>query len=168
MQPNTGRSTHLFKEKQAYWHVVGTNSKFHYRKPPLELAQPNLVQNRSCPTIRIASLPAPVLPLGPNFVWPCVANSQGKPKKLLFFFSPCVFWICYRDLFAFVPLDLNFTNPKSMIFERGWKTQPLPTNHDQITRQIMIMKNTTFIFVLFWKDMLVRFQNQMGSSSLGT
>ena len=31
-------------------------------------------------------------------------------------------------LFAFVPLDLNFTNPKSTIFERGWKTQPLPAN----------------------------------------
>ena len=60
-------------------------------------------------------------------------NPQGKPKKLIFF-SPCVFWICSRGLFAFMPLDLNFTNPKSTIFGLGWRTQPLPANHDQITK----------------------------------
>ena len=59
-------------------------------------------------------------------------NPQGKPKKLLFFVAPCVFWICFRVLFAVVPLDLNFTNPKSTFFEPGWKTQALPANHDQI------------------------------------
>ena len=47
-------------------------------------------------------------------------NLQGKPKNC-FSFAPSVFWIC----FAVVPLDLNFTNPKS------W---PLPANHDQITK----------------------------------
>ena len=45
-------------------------------------------------------------------------------QKNCFSFAPCVFWICSRGLFAVVPLDLNFTNPKSMIFELGWKTQP--------------------------------------------
>ena len=62
-----------------------------------------------------------------------IQNPQGKPKNLLFF-APCVFWICFRGLFAVVPLELNFTNPKSTIFEPGWKTQPLPANHDQITK----------------------------------
>ena len=44
-------------------------------------------------------------------------NPQGYPKQLFFFFAPCVFWICSRGLFVVVPLDLNFTNPKSTIFE---------------------------------------------------
>ena len=35
---------------------------------------------------------------------------------MLFFVAPCVFWICPKGLFAFVPLDLNFTNPKSKNF----------------------------------------------------
>ena len=64
-------------------------------------------------------------------------NPYKTPKenqKNAFFFSPCVFWICSKGLFAFVPLDLNFTNPKSTIFEPGWKTQPSPANHDQITK----------------------------------
>ncbi|KAJ9678003.1 hypothetical protein PVL29_022783 [Vitis rotundifolia] len=32
-------------------------------KPTVEVAHPGPVQNRPCPTVRIASLPAPVLPL---------------------------------------------------------------------------------------------------------
>ena len=40
-------------------------------------------------------------------------------RKLLFFFTTYVFWICSRVLFAFMPLDLNFTNPKFTIFEPG-------------------------------------------------
>ena len=55
------------------------------------------------------------------------AKPQRKPKK-------CFFWICSKGFFAFVPLDLNFTNPKSTIFEPGWKTQPFPANHDHITK----------------------------------
>ena len=34
-----------------------------------------------------------------SFVWfpiKSMQNPQGKPKKLLFFFAPCVFWICSR------------------------------------------------------------------------
>ena len=50
------------------------------------------------------------------------AKPQGKQKKKIpFFFVPCVFWICSRGRFAFMPLDLNFTNPKCTIFESGWK-----------------------------------------------
>ena len=60
-------------------------------------------------------------------------NSQGKQKKNSFIFvTPCVFCICSRVLFAFVPLDLNFTNPKSTIFEPTWKTQPLPANSGSV------------------------------------
>ena len=57
-------------------------------------------------------------------------NSQEKPKKKkrFYFVAPCVFWIYSRVLFAFVPLDLNSTNPKSTIFEPRWKPQPLPSN----------------------------------------
>ena len=64
-------------------------------------------------------------------------NPSKNPKenqKNWFSFAPCVFWICFKGLFAAVPLDLNFTNPKSTIFELDWKTQPLPANHDQITK----------------------------------
>ena len=64
---------------------------------------------------------------------PCKTPKQNQ--KPCFIFAPCVFWICSRGLFAFEPFDLNFTNPKSTIFEPGWKTQPLPANHDQITKQ---------------------------------
>ena len=64
---------------------------------------------------------------------PC--KTPRKTKKIAFFFyAPCAFWIYSRGLFAFVPLDLNFTNPKSTIFEQGLKTQPFPANHDQITK----------------------------------
>ena len=46
---------------------------------------------------------------------------REKPEKLLLFFcffcfAPCVFWICSRGLFAFVPLDLNFTNLNPQFF----------------------------------------------------
>ena len=63
-------------------------------------------------------------------------------KKCLCFFAPCAFWRCSTGLFAFVPLDLNFTNPKSTIFEPGRKTQPFPANHDQITKY-----NLMFFFI---------------------
>ena len=55
-------------------------------------------------------------------------NPCKTPKEIqnnCFFFAFCVFWICSRGLFVVVPLDLNFTNSKSTIFESGWKTQPL-------------------------------------------
>ena len=74
------------------------------------------------------------------FVWFPRKSMQNPPenqKKLPFFFSPRVFWICFRGLFAFVPLDLNFTNPKSTIFEPGWKTQHLPANHYQIASYVL-------------------------------
>ena len=32
MQPSPRKSAHVFKEKQAYWHIVGTNSKFPVQK----------------------------------------------------------------------------------------------------------------------------------------
>ena len=48
---------------------------------------------------------------------PCKIPKENQ--KNCFFFSPCVFWICSRGLFAFMTLDLNFTNPKSAIFELG-------------------------------------------------
>ena len=73
-------------------------------------------------------------------------NLQGKQKKLLFFFHPCVLWIYFRGLFAFVPLDLNFTKPKSMIFEPDWKI--LPANRDQITKYHLIV----FFFLNVWTD----------------
>ena len=50
-------------------------------------------------------------------------KTPKENQKNCFSFAPCVFWICFRGLFAVVPLDLNFTNPKSTIFEPGWKTQ---------------------------------------------
>ena len=82
--------------------------------------------------------PSPIRFPGKFILWfprKSMPNPQGKPKRLLFFlFAPSVFWICSRGRFAFVPLDLNFTNPKSTIFEPGWETQPLPANHDQITK----------------------------------
>ena len=62
------------------------------------------------------------------------AKPPKENQKNCFSFAPCVFWICFRGLFAVVPLDLNFTNPKSTIFEPSWKTQHLPANHDQITK----------------------------------
>ena len=43
------------------------------------------------------------------------AKPPRKTRKIVFFAS-CVFWICSRGCFAFVPFDLNFTNPKSTIF----------------------------------------------------
>ena len=61
-------------------------------------------------------------------------KTPNEKKKCLCFFALCAFWRCSTGLFAFVPLDLNFTNPKSTIFEPGWKTQPFPANHDQITK----------------------------------
>ena len=66
--------------------------------------------------------------------WENPFKTPKENQKNCFSFAPCVFWICFRGLFALVPLDLNFTNPKSTIFEPGWKTQPLPANHDQITK----------------------------------
>ena len=42
---------------------------------------------------------------------------ENQKKNVFIFIAPCVFWICSRVLFVFVPLDLNFTNPKSTIFE---------------------------------------------------
>ena len=45
-------------------------------------------------------------------------NPQRK-KKCFCLFALCAFWSCSRGPFAFVPLDLNFTNPKSTIFEPG-------------------------------------------------
>ena len=45
---------------------------------------------------------------------PCKTPKENKKKNCFFFSSPC-----FLDLFAFVPLDLNFTNPKSTIFEPG-------------------------------------------------
>ena len=65
------------------------------------------------------------------------AKPPKKTNKKMFFFSPC-FLDLSRGLFAFVPLDLNFTNPKSTIFEPRWKTQPFPSNHDHLSPQIMI------------------------------
>ena len=44
-----------------------------------------------------------------------LCKTPKNQKKIAFFFAPYVFWICSKGLFAFVPLDLNFTNPKSMI-----------------------------------------------------
>ena len=44
-------------------------------------------------------------------------NPQGKPTKLYFFCSLC-FLDLSRGLFAFVRMDLNFTNPNSTIFEK--------------------------------------------------
>ena len=41
-----------------------------------------------------------------------------KTNKIAIFFAPCVFRICSRGLFAFMPMDLNFTNPNSTIFEK--------------------------------------------------
>ena len=41
-----------------------------------------------------------------------------KTNKIAIFFALCVFWICSRGLFAFMPMDLNFTNPNSTIFEK--------------------------------------------------
>ena len=41
-----------------------------------------------------------------------------KTNKIAIFFAPCVFRICSRCLFAFMPMDLNFTNPNSTIFEK--------------------------------------------------
>ena len=63
-----------------------------------------------------------------------------------FDFLPYVLWICSRGLFAFVPLDLNFTKPKSMIFEPDWKI--LPANRDQITKYHLIV----FFFLNVWTD----------------
>ena len=40
-------------------------------------------------------------------------KTPKENQKNCFSFAPCVFWICFRGLFAVVPLDLNFTNPKS-------------------------------------------------------
>ena len=48
---------------------------------------------------------------------PCKTPKENQ--KNCFSFAPCVFWICPGGLFAFVPLDLKFTNPKSTIFELG-------------------------------------------------
>ena len=45
------------------------------------------------------------------------AKPPRKTKKIPFFLAACVFWICSRGLFAFMPLDLNFTNPKSTSFD---------------------------------------------------
>ena len=44
-------------------------------------------------------------------------KTSKENQKNCFSFAPCVFWICFKGLFAVVPLDLNFTNPKSTIFE---------------------------------------------------
>ena len=47
-------------------------------------------------------------------------NPLKTPKenqKICFSFASCDFWICFKGLFVVVPLDLNFTNPKSTIFE---------------------------------------------------
>ena len=55
-------------------------------------------------------------------------KENQKKKKCFYFVAPCVFWIYSRVLFAFVPLDLNSTNPKSTIFEPRWKPQHLPSN----------------------------------------
>ena len=44
---------------------------------------------------------------------PC--KPPWKTKKIVLFFPPCVFWMCYRGLFDFVPLELNFTNLSSLI-----------------------------------------------------
>ena len=75
-------------------------------------------------------------------------KENQKKKKTFIFVAPCVFWICSRVLFDFVPLDLNFTNPKSTIFEPGWKTQALPANHDQIAPYVyyLFLKWTDFVF----------------------
>ena len=62
------------------------------------------------------------------------AKPPKENQKNCIFFSHRVFWICSRGLVAFMPLDLNFNNPKSTIFELGWRTQPLLANHDQITK----------------------------------
>ena len=64
------------------------------------------------------------------------AKPPRNTKKIAFFGSPCFLdlWICFRGLFAFMTLDLNFMNPKSAIFELGWRKLPLPANHDQITK----------------------------------
>ena len=51
---------------------------------------------------------------------------ENQEQNAFIFVAPCVFWICSKVLFAFVPLDLNFTDPKSTIFEPGWKPQPFP------------------------------------------
>ena len=49
-------------------------------------------------------------------------KSRSKPprktNKIAIFFAPCVFRICSKGLFAFMPMDLNFTNPNSTIFEK--------------------------------------------------
>ena len=82
--------------------------------------------------------PSPIRFLGKFIlVWfprKSMQNPKENQKNCFFFYAPCAFWIYSRGLFAFVPLDLNFTNPKSTIFEPGWKTQPFPANHDQITK----------------------------------
>ena len=66
--------------------------------------------------------PSPIRFLGKFIiVWfprKSMQNPQRKQKNC-FSFAPCVFWICFRGLFAVMPLDLNFTNPKSTIFEPG-------------------------------------------------
>ena len=85
------------------------------------------------------------------------AKPPRKTKKIAFlfiyFFAPYAFWICSRGLFAFMPLDLNFTNPKSTIFEPGWKTQPFPVNHDQITKYHLM-----FLYIyIYIKKTLDRF-----------
>ena len=58
-----------------------------------------------------------------------IKTPKENQKKICFYFvAPCVFCICSKVLFVFVPLDLNSTNPKSTIFEPRWKPQPLPSN----------------------------------------
>ena len=63
---------------------------------------------------------------------PCKTPNKNKKRNFFFFFSPCIFWVYSKGLFAFVPLDLNFTNPKSTIFESSWKTQHLPVNRWEV------------------------------------
>ena len=46
-------------------------------------------------------------------------KTPKENQKICFSFTPCVFWICFKGLFVVVTLDLNFTNPKSTIFEPG-------------------------------------------------
>ena len=45
-------------------------------------------------------------------------KTPKENQKNCFSFAPCVFWICSRGLFAFMRMDLNFTNPNSRIFEK--------------------------------------------------
>ena len=50
---------------------------------------------------------------------PCKTPKENQ--KNCFSFALCVFWIHFRGLFAVVPLDLNFKNPKSKL--RNGKNQ---------------------------------------------